>query len=152
MGNVEDLPYRDGAFDAVVCTDVLEHVIDLNAAVREIRRVLKPGGLAVVRVPYREDLAPYNDPRYPYSLAHVRNFDEHSLAILFCRVMGFDLADQRFDRAMNAAQFRIPLPRGRGMITRALGRVARGLPLLKRPLLCLYRPLEITMAFRGPAS
>jgi len=152
MGNVEDLPYRDGAFDAVVCTDVLEHVLDLHAAVREIRRVLRPGGLAIVRVPYRENLAPYTDPAYPYRLAHVRNFDEHGLAILFCRVLDFDREDQRFDTAMNAAQLRVSLPRGRGMITRALMRFVRAFPQVKRQVLRLYRPLEVTMAFSRPTS
>jgi 2-polyprenyl-6-hydroxyphenyl methylase / 3-demethylubiquinone-9 3-methyltransferase len=41
----ESLPYRDGAFDAVFCFDVLEHVRDLPRVVREIARVLKPGGV-----------------------------------------------------------------------------------------------------------
>ncbi|WP_135506569.1 bifunctional 2-polyprenyl-6-hydroxyphenol methylase/3-demethylubiquinol 3-O-methyltransferase UbiG [Roseovarius aestuariivivens] len=41
----EDLPYRDAAFDTVVCVDVLEHVSDLDQVLREVMRVLKPGGL-----------------------------------------------------------------------------------------------------------
>lgn len=41
----ESLPFRDGAFDAVFCFDVLEHVRDLPQVVREVARVLKPGGV-----------------------------------------------------------------------------------------------------------
>ena len=41
----EALPYEDGAFDAVVCVDVLEHVSDLDRVLSEVARVLKPGGL-----------------------------------------------------------------------------------------------------------
>jgi SAM-dependent methyltransferase len=86
LAKVEDMPYVDGFFDTVVCTDVLEHVIDLNAAVTQLFRVTKQGGHLVVRVPYRENLAPYLDPAYPYALAHLRNFDEHSLRLLFEKV------------------------------------------------------------------
>ena len=43
-GRLERLPFADGAFDVVVAADVLEHVPDLPAAVREIARVLAPGG------------------------------------------------------------------------------------------------------------
>lgn len=45
IGVGEELPYEDASFDAVVCVDVLEHVADLGQTVREIARVLKPGGL-----------------------------------------------------------------------------------------------------------
>ncbi|MEM7710081.1 MAG: bifunctional 2-polyprenyl-6-hydroxyphenol methylase/3-demethylubiquinol 3-O-methyltransferase UbiG [Pseudomonadota bacterium] len=45
VGVGEALPYDDAAFDAVVCVDVLEHVQDLGQVIREITRVLKPGGL-----------------------------------------------------------------------------------------------------------
>ena len=40
----EELPYKDGEFDTVVCVDVLEHVSDLTKVVAEITRVLRPGG------------------------------------------------------------------------------------------------------------
>jgi 2-polyprenyl-6-hydroxyphenyl methylase / 3-demethylubiquinone-9 3-methyltransferase len=41
----EALPFPDGAFDAVFCCDVLEHVRDLPRVVSEISRVLEPGGV-----------------------------------------------------------------------------------------------------------
>jgi len=44
-GAAEDLPFEAGAFDAVFCCDVLEHVRDLDRVVFEISRVLKPGGV-----------------------------------------------------------------------------------------------------------
>jgi len=44
-----DLP--DGAFDAVICSHVLEHVSDDGAAMRELRRVTAPGGWCLVMVP-----------------------------------------------------------------------------------------------------
>jgi SAM-dependent methyltransferase len=43
-GSVESIPVADGSFDIVLCTQVLEHANDPAAAVRELRRVVKPGG------------------------------------------------------------------------------------------------------------
>jgi arsenite methyltransferase len=43
-GEATSLPADDAAFDAVVCTQVLEHVPDVAAALAEFRRVLRPGG------------------------------------------------------------------------------------------------------------
>ncbi len=45
------LPYRDGEVDVILCLDVLEHLADDRQGLREIRRVLKPGGLAIITVP-----------------------------------------------------------------------------------------------------
>ena len=47
-GDVGQLPYADGAFDAAVCTQVYEYVADIEGALRELRRVLHPGGRALV--------------------------------------------------------------------------------------------------------
>jgi len=44
VGAVESLPIEDDGFDIVLCTQVLEHVDDPAAAVRELHRVTKPGG------------------------------------------------------------------------------------------------------------
>jgi ubiquinone/menaquinone biosynthesis C-methylase UbiE len=44
IGRAEDLPFRDGTFDAVLSFDVLEHCEDPRAAVSEIARVLRPNG------------------------------------------------------------------------------------------------------------
>ncbi|MGZ3427721.1 MAG: class I SAM-dependent methyltransferase [Polyangia bacterium] len=50
-GDAMALPFADGAFDRVFCSEVLEHVLEPEAAVREMRRVLAPRGFAVVSVP-----------------------------------------------------------------------------------------------------
>jgi SAM-dependent methyltransferase len=44
VGDVHDLPFRDGTFDCVVAAWVLYHASDLDRAVRELRRVLRPDG------------------------------------------------------------------------------------------------------------
>lgn len=47
-GSVSDLPFTDGAFDAAVSTQVYEYVEDMAGALREVARVLRPGGRLVV--------------------------------------------------------------------------------------------------------
>ena len=50
-GDAQHLPFADGAFDDVVCTEVLEHVRDPMLAVREIGRVCRQGALVYVTAP-----------------------------------------------------------------------------------------------------
>jgi ubiquinone/menaquinone biosynthesis C-methylase UbiE len=47
-GDANALPYPDGAFDAAVSTQVYEYVADAEGALKELRRVLRPGGRALV--------------------------------------------------------------------------------------------------------
>ena len=52
-----DGTFADAAFDAVVSLDVLEHVPDFRAGLREFARVLRPGGRLVLTVPFYADAA-----------------------------------------------------------------------------------------------
>lgn len=49
--SVYDLPYPDGTFDAVILSEVLEHLEDDVAALKQVWRVLKPGGVVAITVP-----------------------------------------------------------------------------------------------------
>lgn len=49
--NALQLPFTDNTFDKIICSEVLEHIPDYEAALCEIRRVLKPGGLFCASVP-----------------------------------------------------------------------------------------------------
>jgi len=48
--------YTDGSFDALICSHVLEHVTDDRQAMRELFRILKPGGWGIVMVPIHTSL------------------------------------------------------------------------------------------------
>lgn len=50
-GDVLALPFADASFDRVVAAEVLEHVEDDGAAIGELTRLLRPGGLLAVTVP-----------------------------------------------------------------------------------------------------
>ncbi len=51
LGAAEELPYDDGTFDLVTALDVVEHLDDDLAGLREMRRVLRPGGRVLLFVP-----------------------------------------------------------------------------------------------------
>ncbi|HLB60952.1 MAG TPA: class I SAM-dependent methyltransferase [Patescibacteria group bacterium] len=44
------LPFRDGSFDLIICTEVLEHVVDPDKVLQEIKRVLARDGIAIVEM------------------------------------------------------------------------------------------------------
>jgi SAM-dependent methyltransferase len=51
VSDITRLPFKDGSFDAVICSEVLEHIPDHRMAIAELIRVLKPGKSLVVSVP-----------------------------------------------------------------------------------------------------
>lgn len=66
-----DLPYGDVLFDAIVCTEVLEHLDDPNKMVRSLRRVIRPGGRLIISVP--KDLGP------DHCCEHVQDYTRDTL-------------------------------------------------------------------------
>jgi SAM-dependent methyltransferase len=65
-----DLPFQDNVFDIALALDVIEHVQDDVAVLREVRRVLKPDGVALITVPAfqflwgRQDVVSHHLRRY----------------------------------------------------------------------------------------
>ena len=96
FSKIEDMPYRECFFDLIVCTDVLEHVIDLNCCINKILSVLKSNGFLIIRVPYKENLRQYTMPECPYEYVHLRNFDEDNLNLLFTKIFGCKFHERTF--------------------------------------------------------
>lgn len=64
-GVAESIPFPDASFDLVMLDNVLEHVTDRPGTLREVRRVLKPGGLLYMVTPKPFSLySLWNDPHY----------------------------------------------------------------------------------------
>ncbi|MFG5410634.1 class I SAM-dependent methyltransferase [Piscinibacter sakaiensis] len=61
--DITDIPFADDSFDVVICSHVLEHIPDDHRAMRELRRVLRPSGWALLQVPIDPALQlTYEDP------------------------------------------------------------------------------------------
>ena len=51
VADAKKLPFKDNTFDFIVCSEVLEHIIDYHSALSEINRILKPQGKLAISVP-----------------------------------------------------------------------------------------------------
>jgi ubiquinone/menaquinone biosynthesis C-methylase UbiE len=78
QGDAQAMPFPSGSFSVVVCLEVLEHLQDYRRAVGEIHRCLKPGGRAMVSVPYRRRGGP--NPRNRF---HIYEPGERELVATF---------------------------------------------------------------------
>jgi SAM-dependent methyltransferase len=70
-GDARTLPFADRSFDGVLCSQVLEHVDRPEAVVREMGRVLKPGGMGLISIPffYNLHMEPHDYFRFsPYGI------------------------------------------------------------------------------------
>ena len=70
QASIYELPYPDATFDVAVAHFVVEHVREPMRALREMRRVLRPGGLAAIKDPY------YPAFTFRPSLPTLRRYDE----------------------------------------------------------------------------
>ena len=96
--DITALELPDEAFDAVICSHVLEHVPDDAAAMRELRRITAPGGFTLVMVPLALDrAATYEDPSITAPDARRRAFLQHDHVRLYAPDIAGRLRDAGFD-------------------------------------------------------
>jgi len=88
--DISDMDLPDSSFDLILCSHVLEHVPDDRAAMRELRRVLADGGVALVLVPYRPGVTTYEDPSINSPVDRMVAFGQQD----HVRIYGSDLADR----------------------------------------------------------
>jgi SAM-dependent methyltransferase len=71
--DIQNLPFADSSYDFVFASHVLEHIKDDRKAISEIRRILKPGGIAILPVPLiaGKTTVEYPEPN-PNEALHVR--------------------------------------------------------------------------------
>lgn len=75
LGNAERLPFHK-AFDLLVSTDVMEHVLNVGSFLVSVNQALRMGGRAIIRVPYRENLVGYSaQAGCRYEFVHLRAFN-----------------------------------------------------------------------------
>jgi SAM-dependent methyltransferase len=100
--DVTAMPFANDHFDLVICSHVLEHVPDDRAAMRELFRVLKPGGLAILLVPMSAQPTTDEDPAVTDPDERLRRFGQRDHVRLYGR--------DYFDR-LRAAGFTVTVER-----------------------------------------
>ncbi|MCU1381580.1 MAG: hypothetical protein JWL71_277 [Acidobacteria bacterium] len=95
-GDVRALPFRDASFDAIYSMGTIEHFDETEQAVREMARVLKPGGRAIIGVPNRHDpfmrplLATLLQATGLYAYGYEKSYSRRSLRAMLERA-GFEV-------------------------------------------------------------
>ncbi len=86
--SITDMPFEGGTISAIMCNHVLEHVDDYKKALREIARVLQPGGLFLFTVPMKSDLEKtIEDPTVTDPKERIKRFGRFD----HLRLFGLDL-------------------------------------------------------------
>ena len=88
QGNAMRLPFKDGSFDKIICSEVMEHVVDDEQAARELFRVLKDGGLLSISVPEHMMESIYwklSEDYHTNPGGHIRIYRKRQLIDLMCR-------------------------------------------------------------------
>ena len=117
--DAQALPFATGAFQSIVSLDTLEHVPDDKAAAREIARVLRPGGVAVINVPaFRWLWGPHD-----VALMHCRRYTRKELVQLL------EGAGLRIEKASYGVFFLFPVV----LVIRLADRLGRRKPEVVLP-------------------
>ncbi len=104
QGNVFQLPFPDNRFDRVICSEVMEHVHDYEAAIAELTRVLRPGGTMAITIPTATTEVFYLRLTRDYFESpggHIRIFRPRALAVAMGRA-GLRVDGVRFAHALHS--------------------------------------------------
>ncbi len=86
VANSFKLPFANGSFDCVIASEIIEHVVNPAAFVKELFRVVKEGGRLIITTPYKEKivyhLCIHCNKKTPAN-AHLHSFDEMILENLY---------------------------------------------------------------------
>jgi SAM-dependent methyltransferase len=159
----DPLPFDDGAFDLAVALDVLEHVADDRGALRELARVVAPGGRLLVTVPQytwlwgEHDVLAHHHRRYTRALlldrAAEAGFTPERLTAFNTVLLPAIAAARLAQRARRRAQPASDLGRTpQGAINAALERVLRGEAALIRRGRDLPAGVSLLAVLRRPAA
>jgi len=76
ISDITSIPVEDGSFDSVMCIEVFEHLPDPLLALKELKRILKPGGTIIITAPFNSltHYAPYH-----YSTGFSKYYYQHHL-------------------------------------------------------------------------
>ena len=136
--NVESLPFEDDSFDLVFCTQVLEHLLSPAEGVRELARVLRPGGVLLLSADHAQNTVTrvlYAPRLAVVGLLGMRNrhapvlFPEHRFAVeeLERTLTDAGLAVEHVE----TFRFSVPPPLGH-RTRRVVNRVEKALPAHRR--------------------
>ena len=113
--DITAMPFDDGAFDAILCSHVLEHVENDRAAMSELARVLGPDGWLLVLVPLDLDReGTYEDPSVQGAEARTREFLQHDHVRLYAP----DIADRLAAAGLAVRPVRLADALPEGAVTR----------------------------------
>ncbi len=102
--NALQLPFADNTFDKIICSEVLEHIPDYRGALKEIERVLKPGGLFCASVPraWPERICwALSEAYHKVEGGHLRIFDAAKLRGQI-QALGFQFYHRHWAHALHA--------------------------------------------------
>jgi len=142
VSDITAIPEPDASFDAILCSEVFEHLPDPLLALKEFSRLLKPGGTLILTAPFCSltHFAPFH-----FYSGFSRYFYEHHLPLLGFKPLSIESNGTYFDFLMQE-MFRVPIivkRNGKGL-WRAAGAILWGFVfLLGAPLLLLLKQCNV---------
>ena len=116
-----NLPFSENEFDFIICNHVLEHIPDDTKAMRELYRILKPNGTAILQVPYQADLqTTFEDDSITDQKERAKIFGQYDHVRIYgmdyfekLREIGFKVEAVDFTKKMSATEIqKYRLPKG----------------------------------------